>query len=198
MHGEDWDGVEDAKGWYELHPCFQFDHLRWMSEKMDGVRAYWNGAKLVSRHGKDIQCPRWFAEGLPAGVKLDGELWMGRGTFERLASVLNSPLESSGIEAAWKGEIKYMLFDLLDSELLYEDRMEELRRLKLPSFVSVVEVEECRGNEHLNDTLQSIVKNDGEGIILTKPQSRYVGERTRTRLKVKVQKAYKLMTVQHR
>ena len=50
-----------------------------MSEKMDGVRAYWNGEKLISKQAKDISCPNWFIEGLPKEVKLDGELWMGRG-----------------------------------------------------------------------------------------------------------------------
>jgi DNA ligase 1 len=157
-----------------------------MSEKMDGVRAYWNGKQLISRHGKELDCPQWFASALPSGKRLDGELWMGRGSFERLTGVLNSPLESVGIEAVWKSEIKYVLFDMLDSELPYEERMKELRRLTLPSFISVVEVEECRGNDHLNEVLQSIVKNNGEGIMLTKPHSLYVGERTRDRLKVKV------------
>jgi DNA ligase 1 len=157
-----------------------------MSEKMDGVRAYWNGKQLMSRHGKDIKCPQWFTEALPSGKRLDGELWMGRGSFDKLRGALNSPLESVGTESLWKNEIKYVLFDMLDSELPYEERMEELRGLTLPSFVSVVEVEECRGNDHLNEVLQSIVKNNGEGIVLTKPHSLYVGERTRDRLKVKV------------
>ena len=56
---------------------------------MDGVRAYWNGKKLMSRHGKDIECPSWFTEGLPIGVKLDGELWMGRESFDKLRGALN-------------------------------------------------------------------------------------------------------------
>jgi DNA ligase 1 len=157
-----------------------------MTEKMDGVRAYWNGQSLLSRHGKLISCPRWFTEGLPKGRRLDGELWMGRGSFEKLRGVINSSLEGDGIGTLWKEEIKYVLFDMVDSELPYEERMEELRRLTLPSFVSVVEVEECRGNDHLNDFLQSIVRNNGEGVVLTKPQSRYVGGRLRVRLKVKV------------
>lgn len=168
-----------------------FDKLksffRWISEKMDGVRAYWNGVNLLSRHGKEINCPSWVSEGLPSGKKLDGELWMGRGTFERLNGILNSSsLDGDEMSTMWKKEIKYVVFDLVDSEMMYEERMEELRRMKLPSFASVVEVEECRGNDHLNELLQSIVRNNGEGIMLTKPHSQYVGERTRSRLKVKV------------
>ena len=45
---------------------------RWISEKMDGVRAYWNGEKLLSRHDKKFECPDWFIEGIPKGLKLDG------------------------------------------------------------------------------------------------------------------------------
>ena len=33
---------------------------------MDGVRAFWNGKKLLSRHGKEINCPAWFLEGCAA------------------------------------------------------------------------------------------------------------------------------------
>ena len=29
-----------------------------MSEKLDGVRAYWNGKNLISRGGKTIQAPK--------------------------------------------------------------------------------------------------------------------------------------------
>jgi ATP-dependent DNA ligase len=46
---------------------------RWMSEKLDGVRAYWNGQKLISRHSKEILCPNWFTQELNK-ISLDGEL----------------------------------------------------------------------------------------------------------------------------
>ena len=162
---------------------------------MDGVRAYWNGEKLLSRHGKELNVPEWMVKSLPNGVKLDGELWMGRGTFDKLKAALKSSLDNDEVGNLWKNEIKYVVFDLVDSEMLYEERMEELRRMKLPSFASVVEVEECRGNDHLNDRLQSIVRNDGEGIVLTKPHSQYVGERTRSRLKVKVRSFHWVLEV---
>ncbi len=57
---------------------------------MDGVRAYWNGEKLISRNSIDISCPSWFVKDLPKGIKLDGELWMGRENFERTIAILNS------------------------------------------------------------------------------------------------------------
>src|SRR5689334_13871413 len=93
MHGEEWDGKKDLTGW-------------WMSEKLDGVRAYWDGKKMFSRHGKEINCLDEFLDGLPKGTPLDGELWMGRGTVEKLIGTLNSPSQRD-----WK-LIKYMVFDL--------------------------------------------------------------------------------------
>ena len=89
MHGEEWDGNEDLK-WMVSISCFTIEiNNRWISEKMDGIRAYWNGEKLISKHSKEISCPNWFIEELPKGMKLDGELWMGRGNLRILMAILN-------------------------------------------------------------------------------------------------------------
>ena len=61
---ETWDGVLDPRGW-------------WMSEKLDGVRAYWDGSKLLSRLGNVLHAPDWYVACLPP-MPLDGELWAGR------------------------------------------------------------------------------------------------------------------------
>ncbi len=52
-----------------------------VSEKLDGVRARWDGRHLWSRAGHRIRTPDGFTDGWPAQA-LDGELWMGRGRFE--------------------------------------------------------------------------------------------------------------------
>ena len=57
----------------------------WVSEKLDGVRAYWDGESLTSRGGRPILPPAWFTARFPR-QPLDGELWMGRGTFERMSA----------------------------------------------------------------------------------------------------------------
>src|SRR4051812_34623257 len=59
-----WENDVDLTGW-------------WMSEKLDGVRAYWDGKKLWSRLGNEFLAPDWFTAPLPA-FPLDGELWGGR------------------------------------------------------------------------------------------------------------------------
>src|SRR5690348_1547231 len=132
MHGEEWDGMEDLKGW-------------WMSEKMDGIRAHWNGEKLLSRQSKEFFCPNWFTEGFPKGIKLDGEMWLGRGMFESLISIVRS---SNAPDSSWK-TIKYVIFDLPGSSKGYELRIAELKSLHLPPHAIVIDIERCDGNEHM-------------------------------------------------
>src|SRR5690349_7552437 len=103
-----------------------------MSEKMDGVRAYWDGEYLLSRHCKSLNNPKYFVETFP-NVAMDGELWMGRDTWEQIISVLNSK-DSDG----WKN-LKYYVFDLPSSSSPFEERMKELENLKniLPEHVKI-------------------------------------------------------------
>jgi len=37
----------------------------WMSEKLDGVRAYWDGTQFISRLGNIYHAPDFFVAGLP-------------------------------------------------------------------------------------------------------------------------------------
>jgi DNA ligase 1 len=69
-----WDESIDPKGYY-------------MSEKMDGVRAYWSGSTFYSRSGNEFFAPKWFTQDLPK-TPLDGELWCGRGLFQRCVGIV--------------------------------------------------------------------------------------------------------------
>src|SRR4051812_35450220 len=70
---ESWDLETNITGW-------------WMSEKLDGVRAFWNGKQFLSRGGNLFLAPDWFLADLPA-VPLDGELWIGRKAFQRVSGI---------------------------------------------------------------------------------------------------------------
>src|SRR6516162_3268653 len=89
---ERWDGVTDPTGW-------------WLSEKLDGVRAFWDGKQFLSRLGNTFLAPDWFTAGLP-DVPLDGELWLGRKKFQRAVSIVRRQDKSD----LWK-EIRYVVFD---------------------------------------------------------------------------------------
>jgi DNA ligase-1 len=153
-----------------------------MSEKTHGFRASWNGEKLISSRSKDISTPKWFTEGLPKEMKLDGELWMGRGQYEKTRATLSS-IEKN-IEG-WK-EMKYVIFDLITPNSPYENRIEELKKLNLPSHVSVVDSKFCLERHELTKYLNEIVSNGGEGVVLTRAQSFYTPTQTKNRLHIKV------------
>lgn len=138
----------------------------------------------MSRQGKAFSCPAWFTQGLPR-VHLDGELWMGRRTLEQLVAIVNSSQQDND---NWK-RITYVVFDLPKSEATFEGRMEELKQLALPPHVYRVEHEPCRDNDHLLSRLKEVAKQGGEGLMLNEPKSKYVGERTRSLLKVKVDRS---------
>src|SRR6266850_5639028 len=89
---ESWDCVADPTGW-------------WLSEKLDGVRAYWDGRQFLSRQGNLFHAPAWFVAGLP-DVPLDGELWLGRKKFQRAVSIVRRQDKSD----LWK-EISFVVFD---------------------------------------------------------------------------------------
>jgi DNA ligase 1 len=168
MHGEEWNGKQDLTGW-------------WMSEKYDGIRGYWNGNKLISRQGKEINCPDWFIKDLPSNIELDGELWMGRNTFEKLNTLLKSP----NTDHNWK-LVKFMIFDQPKSKESFELRMEELKKITLPSHTIIIDHEKCKGNDHMLERMKSITNEEGEGLMMNEPNSLYINERTNSLLKIKV------------
>ena len=51
-----------------------------MSEKLDGVRCYWNGTTMHTRNGNPFFAPDWWKKKLPK-IALDGELWTNRDDF---------------------------------------------------------------------------------------------------------------------
>jgi DNA ligase-1 len=68
MLAEKYEGNINPQGWY-------------MSEKLDGVRCFWNGKNLYSRNGNVFYPPDWFKDLLPKDLALDGELWTKRDDF---------------------------------------------------------------------------------------------------------------------
>jgi ATP-dependent DNA ligase len=58
-----------------------------MSEKLDGVRGYWDGRQLLSKTGLPFHPPASFTENFP-DFALEGEIWGGRGTFEKTMGIV--------------------------------------------------------------------------------------------------------------
>jgi DNA ligase-1 len=178
---ERWDGVQDPTGW-------------WMSEKLDGVRAYWDGRGLLSRLGNAFLAPEWFTAGLPA-TPLDGELWAGRKQFQRAVSIVRRQDRGE----AWR-EISFVVFDAPALEAPFEERLRQCRALleaaRLP-HVSVHEHRACGGIDDLRAELARVEQLGGEGLMLRKPGSLYVSGRSTTLLKVKTFRDAEARVIEH-
>ncbi|NCC28707.1 MAG: DNA ligase [Gammaproteobacteria bacterium] len=154
-----------------------------VSEKLDGVRAYWDGRRLVTRGGLVIQAPAWFTAGFP-DVALDGELWRGRGLFATLSGTVRR-LEPD--QDAWRG-VRYMLFDLPGHPGDFATRLGVLRDLvaAAPSpFIALVEQAEIADHDALMAELERVVAVGGEGLMLHRRDAVYRSGRTADLLKVK-------------
>jgi DNA ligase-1 len=157
----------------------------WVSEKYDGIRAIWTGERLLTRHGKELKAPAWFTEGLPKNLRLDGELWMGRGTFDQLVSTI----QKKGSD--WAG-VKFMIFDLADAGT-FEERECVLRKAWLPRHAVCVEHRQLGKSPELyhsaNDELDAmeahVVMGGGEGCVIRRPGSKYRPGRKGDVIKVK-------------
>jgi len=159
---------EDYTGW-------------WMSEKLDGMRAYWTGSALFSRNGKPIYAPKWFTDALPR-MALDGELMTGRGKFNETISIVR---KQSPVDSEWR-KITFHVFDAPMQAGPCEKRWEEMTDAVagIP-FVSPVEQVRCTSPKHLATTRAKVSALGGEGVMLRAPKSAYEHKRTSQLLKVK-------------
>jgi len=123
-----------------------------MSEKMDGVRAYWNGNELLSRTGLKFHSPLWFTKAIPSDVTLDGELWLGPVTsFVDITKVLKAK------DGNWSA-VGYFIFDLPSSPGTYEQRMLRMEELELPSHAHIVKNIQCKGAQHSQEYLSLLLE----------------------------------------
>ncbi len=166
---EAWDGVVDVKGW-------------WISEKLDGVRAYWDGQQFLSRQGNRYLAPQWFTAGLP-NQPLDGELWLDRKKFQRTVSIVRRQDQNE----EWR-QIRFVVFDAPAMAEPFERRisyLSEFVRGLNHEFVTALDQTLCSGISHLKEELQRVEALGGEGLMLRQPESKYVAGRSSTLLKVK-------------
>jgi len=220
-----------------------------VSEKLDGVRAFWDGgisrgilAKdvpysntvkdvntqiatgLWSRTGKVIHAPNWFTNELP-NFPLDGELTLGRGTFQATYSAVSRHIP---IEYSWK-DIDYKIFDTPSYEIFLRPRTIKVRdyqfqvnynaydwyvsrqdgfRKSNPRWVfettlialknrkfenRVVQLIEqitlpfsySGAIKKIDELMDEVLRKGGEGLILRRPSSYWVTERSHNLLKFK-------------
>lgn len=202
------------------------------SEKLDGMRCFYDGGisrglptsevpwanvekddryitkprstGLWSRYGKAIQAPNWFLDQLP-NFPLDGELWMGRGNFQKTMSTVKDLVPGKD----WH-DVKYMVFDspayfqvfgdgvLKKPKIVFKNILSWIKDRKLyeartfketckflqgfPNLLTQVQVESL---DMLKDFAKEVQAKGGEGLMLRDPNSFWTPSRTRFLLKYK-------------
>jgi len=161
----------------------QVDIRGWlMSEKLDGVRGYWDGQQLFSKNGHPLNPPAEFVRDLP-GFPLEGELWGGRGTFELTSGIVKRKQPHRG----WL-QLKFAIFDVPDASGGFTQRIKTAQRWfdTHPSiYAFVIPQIPVTDNDHLQQELQRIESLGGEGLIVRKADALYISGRSMEILKVK-------------
>jgi DNA ligase 1 len=150
MHGYDWSG-QDVSGW-------------WASEKLNGWRAYWTGARFLTRQGELLDAPAWFVDGMPDQV-LDGELWAGPGTTHD---------QVNGAVRSWNWRaLVFRPFDVPIGGVRIEAAQAILAGLRLPPHVRPVAYSQVESTAAAIRRMEETVAAGGEGLMLRKPGSAY-------------------------
>ncbi|MDO5087321.1 MAG: DNA ligase [Comamonadaceae bacterium] len=155
----------------------------WVSEKYDGIRALWDGQRLLTRGGEQVAAPAWFTQGWPA-TPLDGELWAGRGGF---AQVQSTALRLQPQEAAWR-RLRFMAFDLPAHPGPFDERLPALQRAVQAArnpYLHAVPQRRLASEAELHALLRQITRAGGEGLMLRRGSARHRVGRSGDLLKLK-------------
>jgi len=154
----------------------------WLSEKLDGVRGYWDGEKLWSKNGHLLHPPAQFTQGLPP-FALEGELWAGRNSFETTSATVLRQAPHLG----WL-KLQFAIFDVPVYGKSFRQRIDNAKRWfkSHPSeYAFVIEQTEVRSEQHLQQELSRINHLGGEGLIVRDPEAHYRSGRSHSICKVK-------------
>jgi DNA ligase-1 len=162
-----------------------------LSEKLDGMRAYWCGKKLWTRSGLAIVAPDWFLAALPPALALDGELFLGRKLFDECMSIARRTDASN----EWKA-LSYVVFDapnarggimdrLAHAEGAYQSALAKKNANKVEVYWKIHPQVTCEGIEHLLEELARVEALGGEGLMLRSASAAHRGGRSSDLLKVK-------------
>lgn len=148
------------------------------SEKLDGVRAYWDGTQLYSRAGNIFHAPPEFTAALPP-FAIDGELYLGRGRFQETVSHIKS--------GNWQA-VEFHIFDVPHASGGLSERLASLTtwlkdnpnpRLHIIEQIPLQDFAQAQ-------KLQAAIENaGGEGLILRDPNAPYLATRSAAMLKLK-------------
>ncbi|MCB1895953.1 MAG: DNA ligase [Zoogloeaceae bacterium] len=155
----------------------------WVSEKLDGVRAFWDGRRLRLRGGGVVAVPAWYVARFPV-EPLDGELWIARGRFEQVSGIVR---RRQGSDDDWR-QVRYMVFELPGGAGDFSERLRRLRALVADAgvpWLQGVEQRRVTTRHELAEWLERVLAAGGEGLMLHRADAPYVTGRSDVLLKLK-------------
>lgn len=149
------------------YPCY-------IQPKLDGYRMIYNSytKKCTSRQGKEfdiIKNTDLYKEllQLNENIILDGELYVHNGIFENLGILRKKKLSNNDIDKL--NEIEYHIYDIVNTDLQYELRLNELQNLfKKHDFkkLKIVETIKVNREKEIKFNHDNFISNNYEGSIL--------------------------------
>ena len=167
-----------------------------VSEKLDGVRAFWDGKVLKARSNKAFAAPKCWLEKFPS-FALDGELMLENGGFEQLLSVVNKANASC---EAWDG-VRYHIFDAPNAAGSLLERLNVAQNyidtLSAPHPLRVIEQRKIDSKAQLTALLKQNSARGGEGLVVRKNAAPYERFRTSNAMKLKAYEDAECRVVAH-
>ena len=158
---------QDVRGWA-------------MSEKLDGVRAFWDARQLLSRNGYAFTPPPDFTRDFPP-FAVDGELYSGRGQFEQISAAVRSS------HGDWS-RLKLHVFDVPEAKGDLYERLAVLQRWlddHPQARIVCIPQRPVQDVAQVQTFLRQVEAGGGEGVMLRDPDAAYRGGRSDQLLKVK-------------
>ena len=150
-----------------------------MSEKLDGIRAYWDGKQLHFRSGKIIHAPTWFTKDYPP-FEIDGELWTKRADFENISSIVRHNIPN---DKAWH-TITHNIFEVPNAKGGLYKRLAKVKQYE-NNIIKLIPQINIKNKQHLKMYLKLIESLTSEGVVVRDPNTPYIDRRTSKALKVK-------------
>lgn len=174
QHGVSYHKVDDINKYY-------------VSEKLDGVRGYWNGKQLLTRQGNLIISPIWFTLHWPTHP-IDGELWLGRDKFQTLVSCVKRQIPDKNEQSSCWRNIRFMMFDLPNHQGVFSERVEKMQALllQIPSpYLAMITQVKLENTQALDNKLEKVISIMGEGLMLHLASAHYKTGRNPALMKLK-------------
>lgn len=154
-----------------------------VSEKYDGIRCYWDGKQLWTRHGHLIHAPTSFIADFPT-QPLDGELWID---YQHFSAVEKLIAQQHTTAQQWQN-VHYMVFDLPRDRAIFKIRYQHLKALlnhSSSAHITLVEQYPLLNAQQLNQRLAHVIAHHGEGLVLHLKLGLYQAGRSGHLLKLK-------------